>query len=258
MVRITALSRLLPALNTAERTFYKNLSSYRVAIVGKRIHPNQIRFQMKALGFISIDTYPNHTAATSTKLTQPYTHVLFDAREDELKMTYFVEKMLENNKGVVMVAISEEPRIDNVFQLIQKGARGFLVPPLNLETTELVLLQATNGPPFSELILTAERRNQAFAEVILNNLYRVSVALRHSREHNLPFEAIRKLNTALQESIEMAMMFCEFDEKDLKQCIFEACIRRADDERTRLGKLRKSLRQKRATGEGAPEESPSA
>ena len=228
------------------KAFYRGINNYRAAVVGKRTVPSsQVKYMLKSLGFKHVTTYATHGEYRESGKNIPYTHVLFDAREEDSSVPDFVEEALSSCKGAILIAISAQPRIDNVFELLRRGARGFLVTPLNMDMVEEVLLEATEGAPFSELILKAENRNDAFAELILNHVYRLAVAYRHSREREVPSAVFYALHTQLQESVEMAKLFCEHSEQHLKESIVQACIRRADDEKTKLSRLRKSLRAQR-------------
>jgi DNA-binding NarL/FixJ family response regulator len=233
---------------SSNRAFYRGLPSFHAAVVGKKtINPSQVKYMLKSLGFRNCTTFQSHFSLLQTKESiNRFTHILFDAREDDVALGDFVKSVLKQHPAAILVALTAAPRIDNVFELICRGARGFLVTPLNLDMVEEVLVRATDGSPFSETILQAEDRNHAFAEFVLNHLYRLAIAMHQSRENLMPPKALRVLEVHLHEAMEMARMFCEHDETHLRESIVEACIRRADDQKTKLGQLRKSLRARRA------------
>lgn len=206
---------------------------------------SQIRQAMKALGFVQISTAPSHVAAIQRVKTRPFTHVLFDARASDMPAIDFVTQMLELETNAILIAVSEQPRIDDVFSLLRVGGRGFLVPPFTTDQLEEVLLSATEGPKLSEAVLNAPDRNGAFTAVILNNLYRLSVSMRQAREFTSALRDVSNYDYQLKESVELALLFCDGDEAVLRDKIIEGCINRAKDAATRLGRLRKRLRKER-------------
>lgn len=214
---------------------------------------SQVRQALKALGFTQISTAPSHVVGIERAKTRNFTHVVFDAAGTDMPAGDFVEQILSFEENAIMLAVSLQPRIDDVFGLLRKGARHFIVPPFTTEVLEDVLTTATEGPALSEAVLNAPDRNGAFTAVILNNLYRLSVAMRQSREFESAKREVTGYNFQLRESVEMAQLFCEGEALDLRDKIAEACILRAKDASTRLGRLRKKLKKTRTPEEEAAE-----
>ncbi len=211
---------------------------------------NQYKYISKTIGFPHVDGYSSHAFALSQISPNSVSHMLFDARSNDMDVVTFVDHMVASQRNMTLVAITEDPVIDRVFDLICRGARGFLVPPVTLDTCESVLVSATKGAPFSQELLEAKDRNKAFAEVILRNLYRLTVALKQTRHSPGAEEYVLKFSQALDESVELARMFHEHSLEHLQAKIVEGCLWRADEERTRLTKLRDNLKKARAS-EGA-------
>lgn len=220
----------------------------------------QLRQALKALGFPTISAAATHLTALDRTKGRKFTHVIFEAKATDMPSLEFVTQILDYEGECIMIAISEQPRIDDVFGLLRAGARGFLVPPFNTETLESVLQNATNGPPLSDAVLNSPDRNGAFTAVVLNNLYRLSVAMRQAREFQSAKRDVKNYEYQLRESVEMAQLFCEGGEDALREKFMEGCINRAKDAATRLGRLRKKLKKHRADGdeEEQPEEGPNA
>lgn len=207
---------------------------------------SQIRQALKSLGFVQMSTASSHLAAIEKIKVRNFSHVIFDAKTTDLPSLEFVKSIIEMDANTIMIAISEQPRIDDVFGLLRNGARGFLVPPFTTEMLETVLTQATEGPALSEAVLNAPDRNAAFTAIILNNLYRLSVAMRQAKEFSTAARDVKNYDYALKESVELAQLFCEGSDDDLREKIIEGCINRAKDAATRLGRLRKKLKKERA------------
>lgn len=206
---------------------------------------SQLRQALKALGFSQISATATHVQALERSKIRPFTHIVFEAKSTDMSAHDFVTALFEQDPEQIMIAISDQPRIDDVFGLLRAGARGFLVPPFTTIMLEEVLTQATEGPALSEAVLNAPDRNAAFTAVILNNLYRLSVAMRQAREFESAARDVKNFNYQLRESVELAQLFCEGGDIDLRDKIVEGCINRAKDAATRLGRLRKRLKKGR-------------
>lgn len=230
------------------KTMAHDRGHFSVLVVSARgATSSQIRQAMKTLGFSQISSSPSHLNALERIKTRPFTHVIFEAKSTDMPALEFVEQIIDYESEAIMIAISEEPRIDDVFGLLRAGARGFLVPPFNTETLEEVLVGATEGPPLSDAVLNAPDRNGAFTAVILNSLYRLSVSMRQAREFKSAERDVKNYNYQLRESVELAQLFCDGNEADLRDKLVEGCINRAKDASTRLGRLRKRLKKDRGT-----------
>lgn len=213
---------------------------------------SQIRQALKSLGFVNISTAPTHSAAIEKIKIRNFSHIIFDAKSSDIPSLDFVKHSLNLDAKSIMIAISEQPRIDDVFGLLRAGARGFLVPPFTTEMLENILTQATEGPALSEAVLNAPDRNAAFTAIILNNLYRLSVAMRQAKEFSTAIRDVKNYDFALKESVDLAQLFCEGSDEDLREKIIEGCINRAKDAATRLGRLRKKLKKERVEDDDQP------
>ena len=174
-----------------------------------------------------------------------FTLVVFDALSTDMPTIDFVNQALELDENMLLIPLSGEPQVDDVFGLLRSGARGFVVLPFTVDTLEEVLVRAQDGPPLSDAVLNAPDRNAALVAVILNNLYRTSVLMRQAREFDSAKRDLEKQQYAFIESVELAGLFAEGTEEELVEAIIEACIARANTAATRLGRTRKRLRDQR-------------
>ena len=233
----------------AEREFYQKIDRYHVLVVGRDnpILP-QLRTALKSIGMLNVTPAETYSAAVIAAQAGKTTHVLFDTRESDMPALTFVEAMMKIRKDVIMVALSNDPAVDNVFDLIRAGARGFLVPPPTIGSVESVMIAATSGAPFSEAILRAKDRNQVFADLILDLLYRAAILKRRALDDPSTEALFDRAWRALINTVDMSKMFCEHSRDHLTRSIVHSCIARADDSnKSRLGKVRKNLTQKRTT-----------
>lgn len=207
---------------------------------------NQIRGALKSIGFMKLTACSTHVAGLDRIKGRNFQLVIFDAANTDMPAAEFVSQALGLDGTSVLIAVSSEPRIDDIFGLLRVGARGFVVAPFTIEILENVLSRADEGPPFSEVVLQAPDRNAALSAVVLNNLYRLSVLMRQAREFESAKKDIQRYRAALSESMELAVLFCEHgNETCLVERIVDDCIARANTASSRLGRMRQKLQRER-------------
>lgn len=221
-----------------------------LVVCGSGMTGSQLRQALKTIGFTNVSAAASHVQALERiKGGRSFTHVIFDAKATDMPALDFVQAIMAVEEEATLIAISETPKVDDVFGLLKAGARGFLVPPFNTDTVESVFVRATEGPALSEAVLNAPDRNSAFVAVVLNNLYKLSVSMRQAREFPSAAREVVTYGFALRESMEMAQLFSEGSDDDMRDKIIEGCINRAKDAATRLGRLRKKLKRERGAEE---------
>lgn len=235
-------------------------SSATVLVVSKNGNvSNQVRSALKSLGFAKLSAVGSHVQAIDRIRSRSFNLVIFEAAGVDMPALDFVKQCAELDASQLLIAVSGQPRIDDVFGLLRAGARGFIVPPFTVDSLEAVMLRADEGPPFSDAVLQAPDRNAALSSVVLNNLYRVATLLRQCREFESARRELERFRQALHEGVELARMFCERgNEEVLRDKIIEDCIARANTAASRLGRTRQRLqrerRQAQETGDEAEQD----
>ncbi|MCB0345669.1 MAG: hypothetical protein KDD66_11165 [Bdellovibrionales bacterium] len=212
---------------------------------------NQIRQALKTLGFAQISAAPTHVTALERFKVRKFSHVIFESSATDMPPLDFVMQLMEMDENCCLIAVSEQPRVDDVFGLLRAGSRHYLVVPFTVNSLEEVLTEAIEGAPLSEAVLNAPDRNSALVGVILNNLYRQTVLMRQAREFETAARELTAQTAKMIQSVDMAKLFCEGTEEDLLNEIIEACIARANIAASRLGRTRKRLQNKRVVDEDA-------
>ena len=196
---------------------------------------------LKGMGFTNIVFHSSHNAALCDEDSSTASHVLFETRNTDIGVPDFMDRILQRSPKAVLIPISDEPYVEFVFELLSAGARGLIVPPLTTSVLEEVMILATMSPPATELIRETGDRNRIFAEIVLNNLHRLTVARRHARQLPEMRLYVAKWQETLSHSMELALSFCENGADSLRDRIIESCLARSDDDRTRLSALRRKL-----------------
>lgn len=202
----------------------------------------RLKRALNSIGIASVSFSNTHVQAVQKIKERNFDIVLFDARKTDQTPHEFVKAVIQWDQRAILIPISAQPKIDNVFGLLAAGARGYIVLPFTSLSLEAALESAQNGQPLSEAILFAPDRNAALVGLVLNSLYRLSVVMRQAKDFSSAAKEVEKYKTNLKENIEIAKIFCEGPIEDLQQKIYEACLERSTQAATRIGRTRKKLK----------------
>lgn len=202
---------------------------------------NLMRSVLKSLGIGSFTDVPNHATAIEKFQERKITHIIFDARKTNIPTKDFLARILEMDSSVIAIPSSNDPNIDEVFDLLVMGARGYLVKPFTVETVEIGLAMATKGEPMAEAVLTAKDRNEALVAIMMGSLDKAATILRQATQFETARRDIPKAFSALKRSAELAKTFCKGGDMGLLSALEKFCLERSQGPATKLGRLRKKL-----------------
>ena len=206
---------------------------------------NTLKQCLNQLGFQNVSSTNNHGQGLERLKGRNFNLVFFDAVATNLSAVDFVKVVRQIDGDAFLIALSAKPSIDDVFELLRVGARGFVVLPFAINVLEEVILKAVNGPPFSEAVLEATDRNTALANIVLNDLDSLTHCLRHRKTFPESVTPIEPYKTALFDSMKLAKTFAKGGDQNLLLKLCEACIQRATTGSTRLGRMRRRLQKMR-------------
>jgi DNA-binding NarL/FixJ family response regulator len=216
---------------------------------------NNMRTALKSLGYGAFTDVADHAVALEKLAERKITHVLFDAKATKIQPKEFLHKLLENDKSIVAIPSSYDPNIDDVFDLLIMGAKGYLVKPFTVDTLELAIVMASKGEPMNDAVLNAKDRNEALVAILMGSLDKAATVLRQAQQFETAKREIPKAISGLKRSSELAKMFAKGGEMGLIDAIEKFCIERSKGPATRLGRLRKRLNTTRVVpGEEGKEE----
>ena len=210
---------------------------------------NLMRPVLKNLGYGSFTDVPNHATAIEKFQERKITHVIFDARKTNIPPKDFLKKILEMDRSVIAIPSSNDPNIDEVFDLLVLGARGYLVKPYTVESVEIGIVMATKGDPMSDAVLNAKDRNEALVAIMMGSLDKAATTLRQATQFETARRDIPKAFTALKRSAELAKTFCKGGEEGLLTALEKFCLERSQGPATKLWRLRKRLSSVRTSEE---------
>jgi DNA-binding NtrC family response regulator len=209
------------------------------------VERNNMRNALRNLGFGGSSDVPNHMAGIEKMGQRQYTHVIFDAKKSNMPTDAFVQKVLEVNKGIVCIPSSYEPNVDDVFNLLCLGAKGYLVKPFTVDSLDMAIVNATKGEPLSEAIIGAKDRNEALIAVVMQSLDKVALVLRQAQQFETAKREVPRVMAQMRRAADLAHTFCKDGEEGLLAALEKFCIERSKGPATRLGRLRKRLKTKR-------------
>lgn len=218
---------------------------------------NNLRNAIKTLGFGGITDAPSHSAALEKLNDRKFTHVIFDAKKSNMPPKDFLAKVFEANPLTIAIASSSEPNVDDVFDLLIMGAKGYLCKPFTIETVDLAIVSATKGEPIAEAVLQAKDRNEALVAIMMGSLDKAATILRQASQFETAKREIPKAMATFRRSAELARTFAKDGENGLILAMEKFCIERSKGPATRLGRLRKRLKTGRGPDDSESEDEPS-
>lgn len=215
---------------------------------------NNMRSCLRSLGYGGIGDAPNHTAAVERLSQRNFSHVIFEAKRTNMPAKEFLAKVLELDNRCICIPSSYEPNVDDVFDLLIMGAKGYLCKPFTADTVEIAIANATKGEPMSEAVLQAKDRNEALVAIMMASLDKASTILRQAFQFETARREIPKAMAALRQSSELARTFAKGGDNALMEALEKFCIERSKGPATRLGRLRKRLQTNRVVKDDPKEQ----
>lgn len=215
------------------------------------LNRNNFRTALKSLGYGGMSDVPNHMAALEKIQERKFTHVIFDAKKTNMPAKEFLQKVLQYDKTTIAIPASTEPNVDDVFDLLIMGARGYLVKPFTMDTVEQAIVMATKGEPMADAVLHAKDRNEALVAILMSSLDKAATVMRQAFQFETAKRDVPKAIGTLRRSADLAKTFCKGGNDGLIEAIEKFCLERSKGPATKLGRLRKRLKNTRGTDDEA-------
>lgn len=215
---------------------------------------NNFRTCLRQLGYGGIADAPNHATALERMGERPVTHVIFEAKKTNMPPKEFLQKVLQFSNSLICIPSSHEPNVDDVFDLLVMGARGYLSKPFTVDSVEQAIVNATKGEPISQAVLQAKDRNEALVAIMMGSLDKTAMILRQALKFETAKRELPRAMSSLRRSAELAKTFCKDGEEGLILALEKFCIDRSKGPATRLGRLRKKLKTTRVKEDGSEED----
>jgi DNA-binding NarL/FixJ family response regulator len=214
---------------------------------------NNLRAAIKTLGYGGVSDAPNHAVALERMTQRKFTHIIFDAKKTNMPTKDFLCKVLEMDRETIAIPSSFEPNVDDVFDLLIVGAKGYLCKPFTADTVEASIVMATKGEPIADAVLQAKDRNEALVAIMMGSLDKAATILRQAQQFETAKREIPRAFATLRRSADLAKTFAKDGEQGLIEALERFCIERGKGPATRLGRLRRRLQTNRGDEDEAPD-----
>lgn len=207
---------------------------------------SEVKGALRLLEYGIVSEASDFAAALKRLAERPFSHLIFRSHAIDMLPQEFLETALRNEPEIIALAASEDPQVEDVFNLLKNGAKGYLVLPCNPALLDQAIAQATKGEPISLAVLNARDRNEAFAGMITAHLDRTARVLKEAASHQTAAQEVPELIAGLRRAAQMARMFAEGGEEKLLESLEAFCLNRANQRASRLGRLREKLKEARS------------
>lgn len=200
-----------------------------------------LRQTLQHLGYGHVSEASDHLQGIKKIQEQPFSHIIFEAKKTTMPPLEFLAKALELDSNVTAMAASWDPNLDDVFNLLCQGAKGYLVKPFTQNSVDEAIVMATKGEPISDSILYAKDRNEALASLIMTALDKLAVAKRQALQFETAEREIPRRKFGFERALDIGQTFANGGRSALLESLMEFCIERSNGPATQLGRLRKRL-----------------
>jgi two-component system chemotaxis response regulator CheY len=202
---------------------------------------NLMRTMLNGLGYPVVSESPNHLASLEKFEGRKFTHIIFDAKKGNCPMQEWFSQVLEIAPSIIAIPSSSNPSVDDVFELLLMGAKGYLVKPFTRDTLDLSVTLATKGEPIPDIVRQARDRNEALVALMMSSLDRLATVHRQSKQFETALRELPRAEAALRRASDLALMFAKGGEEGLVGALERFCVEKSRGPATRLGRLRKRL-----------------
>ncbi len=215
---------------------------------------NHMREALKNLGYTSLSDAPSHHIALEKISGRQFSHIIFDAKKNSnYPLKAWLTKVFDIDSRIIALPTSANPSVDDVFDLLVVGARGYLVKPFTFEGVDHAVIQATKGEPISDRVLGARDRNEALVAMMMTSVDRLATVFRQAQQFETAKRALPNAMAALARAADLAHTFAKGGEEGLIESLENFCIKQSNGPATRLGRLRKRLSTTRTADDVNPE-----
>lgn len=229
-------------LNSTER------SAIAILVVDPEINIRQtMRQSLIGLGYGTVSDAGDYAQALQKIEDRNFTHLIFDARTSKLPPKEFLKRAFDLDHKMLAIATSYEPTVDDVFDLLIAGARGYIVKPFTTQSLDDTITVTTKGEPISDAVLNSKNRNEALAALAMASLDKLATIMRQSKYFETAKREIPGRLIAFKRSIDLAHTFSQGGPLEFRDTLVELCIERSQEAATKAGRMRR----KRAKSNGA-------
>lgn len=242
--QVSAKGRFLLYSNSDFRLTPAELNAPLLLVSPDPNNRSSIRDTLSKLGFRHVISSQDHSQALQSLEQRHIRLVLFSAASTSISAMEFCKRAMRNSPQTMLLPISFNPGIDDVFEMLRAGARGYIVMPYTAESLENSILLALKGKPLSDVLLKASDLNIAFAAIIAGNLDKFTSVEKQMHTLHKPQE-YNRYRQQFHISVKTGKLFATGGEDALRESLVEFFIQLAEGPASRLGRLRQQLKNQR-------------
>ncbi len=208
---------------------------------------NSMRQALVSLGYEDITDAGDNLSAIGRLEEKNYTHVIFDTRNCNMLPREFLTQVFNKNEHTIALPSSSLPTVDEVFDLLMGGARGYIVKPFTAGSLDEAISWATKGDAVSDAIMNAGSRNEALASLLLSSLDKLALVLRQAKEFETAKREIPKRWAMLHRAMEISRTFAKGGDPELRTAIVDCAIKRSSFEAQHIGAIRRRRKLKKTS-----------
>jgi response regulator of citrate/malate metabolism len=210
---------------------------------------HHIRSSLQELGFSAVTGVFSHKEAIGKIATTEFRSVFFDIYKTDMAPVDFISKSKEANPSCNLIVVAEEIEVNDVFDLLRVGATGFIVPPFTFDAVEKSISYAERVAAINPELLDADNVSEAVVEAVLNNFEALHKLMAMKNRGQATYQAQKMIQERMgifRESADVAKAVLAGEA--FLDIVIDRCIDHANKPTTRLGKLRRKLKQDRNDG----------
>ena len=210
---------------------------------------HQLRGTLLELGIVNVTAEYTHSKALSRVQEKKFTHLFFDSEKTDMDASEFIRSVKELRSNVGLIALASQLNVNDVFDLLRRGARSFLLYPFTFEAVENSIKYINQEYEIREELLQGDQdMSSTLTEVALTNFNMLCrlMSLRAEGKGTLELEAlIKERKQVFCSSVDLAKGSSEPSPEGFRDKIVEMCLNHAMETGSRLSRVRKKLKQQR-------------
>jgi len=206
---------------------------------------NQLRGMLQSLGYGAVSEASDHMGALRRLRERTFTHIIFTAEKTSMNSHEFVKRVLHLEPQTILIASIVATLGEQVFELLQDGAKGFLAMPCTPETLDESIASASKGEPIADSILHAPDRNRALASMVSSSLDKAALAQREVILNRKSQKDISGIMEKFKRSVKVAWTLAKGGPTEMGKGLESFLLERSNSPSTKLGRIRKRLQDRR-------------
>ncbi len=210
---------------------------------------SQLRYALKHYEYGPASDAAELTSALRMLLERRFTHIIFATESKDLSGVDFIAQALKSDPAMIAIAVSAKPNADELFELLLRGARGYMPKPFKPDDVNDAIISATKGERIPEEVLRSPKKHELLVQHMLNNLDRAAVLMKDISAHPSAHRELHYLIGSLGASVRQIIMLSRGGQAEYAEALQKVLIDRATGPATRLGRLRQRLAEHRKPDE---------